>query len=204
MPYSNFKTIEDVKSKFAITIDSGGSLFGLTEEIPPSTQFAGILEENVDLALNINTGKARSEFIIAPLLIEVRRILDRKISLFSGLEFNVDDELGLNGYCDFILSKSPDQVFIKSPVICVVEAKNENIRSGYAQCIAEMIASQIFNQRNTASCNYILGVVTTGSNWRFLKLENDMVSIDFNEYLISQAGKILGILVEAIKENATP
>ena len=143
------------------------------------------------------------EFIIAPLLIEVRRILDRKISLFSGTEFNVDDELGLNGCCDFLLSTSPDQVFIKTPVVCVVEAKNENIRSGYAQCIAGMMASRIFNERNATAFRYILGVVTTGSNWRFLKLESDTVSIDFNEYLISQAGKILGILVRAIKENST-
>lgn len=202
MPYSDFKNLEDVKKKFNITVNSGGSLFESVEEITPSTQFAEILQENVELALNINTEKARSELIIAPLLVETRKLLNREISLFSGLEFNVDEKLGLSGYCDFILSKSPDQIFLEVPVICIVEAKNENIKSGYAQCAVEMIAAEIFNERHSNAANYILGVVTTGSNWKFLKLENGVLVIDFNEYLISQAGKILGILVEAIRGDA--
>ncbi len=198
MSYSDFKTLEDVKKKFNITVRSSGSLFGSVNEIVPSEQFTETLKENVDLALNINTEKARSELIIAPLLVEARKRLNREISLFSGSEFNVDAQLGLTGYCDFILSKSPNQVFIEAPVICIVEAKNENIKSGFAQCTVEMIASDIFNKRNSCPINSILGVVTTGSNWKCLKLENDVVFIDFNEYLISQAGKILGIFVEAI------
>nr|VFJ88558.1 MAG: hypothetical protein BECKH772A_GA0070896_1000928 [Candidatus Kentron sp. H]VFJ90608.1 MAG: hypothetical protein BECKH772B_GA0070898_1001028 [Candidatus Kentron sp. H]VFJ96759.1 MAG: hypothetical protein BECKH772C_GA0070978_1000828 [Candidatus Kentron sp. H] len=201
MPYGNFKTIEDIQARFPVAIDSGAPLFDSIEEISPGAQFAEMLKENVDLALNIDTEKARSEFIIAPLLMEIRRMLEKKISLFSGSEFNVDSDAGLNGYCDFIISKSPDQVFIRAPVICVVEAKNENIRAGFGQCIAEMLAARLFNERNAASFDYILGVVTTGSNWRFLKLEGDRISIDFNEYLISQVGKILGILTMAIKDN---
>jgi hypothetical protein len=59
------------------------------------------LRENVALALNIHTEKARSEMIIAPMLIEVRKILNRQISLFSGVEFNVDASLGLTGVCDY-------------------------------------------------------------------------------------------------------
>lgn len=202
MSYSDFRTLEDVKQKFNITVSSSGSLFSSIIEVKPSEQFSEILKENIDLALNINTEKARSELIIAPLLVEARKLLNREISLFSGLEFNVDDQLGLVGYCDFILSKSPDQIFIEFPVSCIVEARNENIRSGYAQCAAEMIAAAIFNKRNSFAIDYILGVVTTGSNWKFLKLQNDMLSIDFNEYLISQAGKILAIFVEAIKDNS--
>ena len=132
---------------------------------------------------------------------EVIRILGKKVSLFSGTEFNVDDTLGLTGYCDFIMSNSPDQVFLEFPVACIVEAKNENIRTEYAQCIAEMIAAQIFNERNSADVSYILGVVTTGSNWKFLKYENGSVFVDFEEYLISQVNKILDIFVETMKRN---
>jgi len=199
MSYSDFKSLEDVKKKFGISVSSGGSLFGLQGDFELSERFAEILDENVDLALNINTEKARSELIISPLLVETRKLLNRKISLFSGVEFNVDDKLGLTGFCDFILSKSPDQVFIEVPVVCIVEAKNENIKSGYAQCAAEMVAAEIFNRQNLHAIDYILGIVTTGSNWKFLKLENNVIYIDFNEYLITQAGRILGILVEAIR-----
>jgi hypothetical protein len=203
MSYSDFKTLDDVKSQFNITVSSSGSLFSTINEITPTPQLIETLKEHVELALNINTEKARSELIIAPLVVEVRKLLNREISLFSGLEFNVDETLGLNGYCDFILSKSPNQIVIETPVICIVEAKNENIKSGYAQCIAEMIAAERFNNCHSHPVNFILGVVTTGSNWKFLKLENQVVVIDFNEYLISQVGKILGIFIEAIQGNSS-
>ncbi len=201
MPYSDFKTLEQVKSQFSISISSSGSLFASTLEKKPSTQLVDILDENVSLALNINTEKARSELIIAPVLVEVRKILERKVSLFSGLEFNVDEKAGLNGYCGFILSKSPNQVFLEFPIICIVEAKNENIKSGYAQCVVEMIAAEIYNTRASDDIDIrqkIFGVVTTGSNWRFLQLENNAIFIDFDEYLISQVDKILGIFSHLI------
>ncbi|MCK5523046.1 MAG: hypothetical protein KAI83_07925 [Thiomargarita sp.] len=197
MSYSDFKKLDEVKQKFDILINSSGSLFQNVDQAKASEQLVSILSENVSLALNINTEKARSEMIIAPVLIEVRKRLERKISLFSGLEFNVDEKLGLTGYCDFILSKSPDQVFIEFPVVCVVEAKNENIKSGYAQCMAEMIAAHKYNEKNSY-VGLILGVVTTGSNWKFLKLEQDIIYIDYEEYLISQIDKILGIFVSVL------
>ncbi len=197
MSYSDFKKLDEVKQKFEILISSSGSLFQNVDQAKASEQLVSILSENVSLALNINTEKARSEMIIAPVLIEVRKRLERKISLFSGLEFNVDEKLGLTGYCDFILSKSPDQVFIEFPVVCVVEAKNENIKSGYAQCMAEMIAAHKYNEKKSYA-GLILGVVTTGSNWKFLKLEQDIIYIDYEEYLISQIDKILGIFVSVL------
>lgn len=200
MSYSDFKTLTDIQNKFNINFNSSGALFTSVHAINPSPQFVEILLENVELALNINTEKARSELIIAPLLVEARKLLHREISMFSGLEFNVDEQLGLTGYCDFILSKSPNQIFLEVPVISIVEAKNENIKSGYAQCAAEMIAAELFNQRHSRTVNYILGIVTTGSNWKFLKLANGVICIDFSEYLISQSGKILGILVTALQE----
>ncbi len=62
-----------------------------------------------------------------------------------------------------------------------------------------MIASEIYNQKQSHQMPYILGVVTTGSNWRFLKLENKAIYIDFEEYLISQVDKILGILISVMQ-----
>ncbi len=198
MPYSNFTRIEELRDQFGLTVTSAASLYPNTPEIAAPPLLADTLKENIPLALNINTEKARSELIIAPVLVEVRRLLGRQISLFSGIDFNVDDTYGLTGYCDFLLSDSPDQVFLTAPVACIVEAKNENIRSAYPQCIAEMVAAQQFNTSKGNPIPWILGVVTTGSNWKFLHLEHKTVSIDFDEYLISQIGKILGIFVESL------
>jgi len=198
MAYSDFKSIDDIKQRFNLKIVSGDSLFAATAEVEVSTLLQETLHENISLALNINTEKARSELMIAPVLVEVRKMLNRKISLFSGIEFNVDESLNLTGYCDFILSQSPDQVYLQVPVVCIVEAKNENIKSGYPQCMAEMIAANIFNEKNATPVFSILGVVTTGSNWKFLKYQNDTLSIDFDEYLINQTGKLLGIFTEVL------
>ncbi|MCB1777791.1 MAG: hypothetical protein KDI50_10175 [Candidatus Competibacteraceae bacterium] len=198
MSYSNFKNLQIIKQKFDVGIKSADSLFTDVEDINPSLLLTQLLQENVPLALNINTEKARSEFIIAPVLMEVRRLFKQQVSLFSGTDFSVDETLDLNGYCDFILSASPDQVFIEAPVVCVVEAKNENIKAGYPQCIAEMVAARTFNEQQRRPLRSILGVVTTGSNWRFLRLEDRVVWVDFDEYLISRIARILGIFVHAI------
>jgi len=190
MPYNAFKKIEQIEEQFGLTINQHHSLFAKVETLQPSQTLKETLHKNVSLALNINTEKARSELIIAPLLLEVRERI-HNISLFLGIELNVEAEL--NGYCDYILSLSPNQAILRAPVICVVEAKNEQIKSGYAQCIAEMIAAKRFNDNKSNPLNSILGVVTTGSNWKFITLQNNSVLIDFEEYLIAEVDKILGI-----------
>ena len=199
MSYSQFTTIEAVRDVFNVRITSGDSLFADVPPIDISPRLQDILKEQTSLALNINTEKARSELIIAPVLVELRRLLNHRISLFSGIDFTVDSSKGLTGFCDYILSNSSDQIFLQSPVVCLVEAKNENIRTGYGQCIAEMIAAQLFNERAGHSVPYILGIITTGSNWKFLRYQGQIVAIDFEEYLISQIDKILGILVDGLR-----
>jgi hypothetical protein len=108
--------------------------------------FLKYLQNNIPLAQAISTKKAKSEMIIAPVLIEVRRLLDNKISLFSGIDFNVDIEQGLNRFCDFLISLSSQQLYVKSPIVALVEAKNDNLKQGLAQCIAEMIAANKLNE----------------------------------------------------------
>jgi len=149
----------------------------------------------------IGTEKARSEFIIAPLLAEITEITEHRISLFSGIEFNVNEEKGLNGRCDFIISGSGNQYSLTSPVLTVVEGKNDNINAGFGQCMAEMIAARIFNESEGNKRNAVYGCVTTGSVWRFLKLENDNIYIDKKEYFIDYPERILGILLQIVSEE---
>ena len=193
MAYSDFKTFKHVTDKFPVKISSSESLFTDLSEIEPSALLQEELEENIPLALNINTEKARSELMVMPVLLEVRRRFKRKISLFSGIEFTVDTKVGLNGYCDYILSQSPDQLFINTPVVCMVEAKNNEINAACPQCIAEMIAAQRFNTAGSNPVDTIWGVVSNGYNWKFLRLDGNDVMIDYDEYGIPQVEKILGI-----------
>jgi len=136
MYYSEFTSIEQLASLGIDTIETVSELIK-AKPIPPSDFLKEALRRFVPLATAINTEKARSEYLIAPILSEVTAI-DPRISLFSGRNFNVDPAKGLTGYFDFLLTDNPDKLTIKAPVVAVVEAKNENINEGLAQCFATM------------------------------------------------------------------
>ena len=201
MAYSDF-TLKKVKSDFDIQMVESDSLFSHIEAIEISDYLTSTLKRNVPLALAINTEKARSELIIINILLEVKEKLSGKISLFSGIDFNVDKEKGLNGFCDYIISASQEQFYLDMPVVTVVEAKNENIVSGLGQCIAEMYAAQLYNKKGNCDCPCVYGTVTTGDEWKFIKLEGNMVYIDYDAYYITEIKKIIGILVEMVGQRA--
>jgi hypothetical protein len=193
MAYSDF-TLNDIKQKFQMTVEEKTELFPTINEVPASAWLAETLKYTLPLALAISSEKARSELLIAPVLVELRNLTQERISLFSGTNFNVDAALGLTGYCDFIVSRSPEQLAITAPVLIAVEAKNENINAGLPQCMAIMIAAGIFNEREGHPISPLYGVVTTGTNWRFLRLQANTIVADRREYHIGQVGQILGIL----------
>jgi hypothetical protein len=124
--------------------------------------------------------------------------MKNRISLFSGIDFNVDPAQGLNGTCDFVLASSPVQLFLRAPAIMVVEAKNDNVKLGLGQCTAEMVAARVFNQRDHAWPRLIHGAVTTGSLWKFLRLDGGTIFIDRAEYYVDQLDKILGIFLHCV------
>jgi hypothetical protein len=197
MLYSKF-TLEELKQKFNINLTGTEGKFNNLPEVAPSQILQEILKDNVPLAVAIGSEKARSELIVSPILVEIRKSLNKQISLFSGIDFNVDSDQGLNGFCDFIISRSSQQFFIESPVIALVEAKNDNLKSGWATCIAEMTAAQIFNQRQGNDIAKIYGVITTGTAWQFFELEAQNVVLDLEEYSVKNLPKILGILINFV------
>jgi hypothetical protein len=200
MSYSDF-TLDQVKVKFNLSIDESQDLFSKVNKVEISNFLKELLHENIPLAHAIHTEKARSEMLIAPVLIELRKKVNHQISLFSGVDFTVDNQQGLNGICDFIISRSKEQLYITSPVIMIAEAKNENIKSGLAQCIASMIAARIFNEKNNKELSIIYGVVTTGTIWKFVKFENNIVFIDIMDYYIKEIDVVFGILLNIVNSN---
>jgi hypothetical protein len=193
MSYSEF-TLESVQTAFDLTIAERANLLDDSPLSETSEFLKELLKEFVPLALAMNTEKARSELIIAPILVEVRKKHLDKASLFSGVELNIDRDSGLNGICDFLLSRSPSQLMLKAPVVVVVEAKKENINGALGQCIAEMWAAKLFNQQHQNDISVIYGAATTGNDWKFLRLSDRLVEIDLTEYQLSNIEKILGIL----------
>lgn len=195
MSYSDF-TIDDLKQKLGVKLIYDQALFPIPPEQAISDDLKRYLAKYKPLALSIDTEKARSEYIIAPLVGELQLSHRHAISLFSGIEFNVDKAAGLTGRCDYILAQSDDPYSLTAPVVVMVEAKNDNIKSGIPQCGAEMVAAQRYNAEHQQNINPVYGCVSTGTNWKFLQLSEQQLCVDVDEYYIDTPEKIMGILTK--------
>jgi hypothetical protein len=162
-------------------------------------EFAAFLRDGVALAVANSTEKAKSEFIIAPVLLELRRTLGPRFFLFSGVEWEADASRGLNGNCDFILAKGQSQYVLAAPFVAVVEAKSDLIRTGLGPCIAAMYGAQFCNRQAGRAIGRVYGVVSTGSAWKFLQLEGAALTIDVPEYYIDNLPKVMGILRQIVE-----
>ncbi len=201
MAYSNF-TLETVQKTFQLDTVRSIGLFSEIEPVDPSAYLKMGLARKAALAAAIGTEKARSEMIIADVLVELLEHFERSISLFSGIDFNVDPEKGLTGVCDFLVSLSPEQFYLEAPVIILVEAKNLDLRLGLGQCVAEMVAAQCFNTEKGNDIRCIYGASTTGIEWQFLKLEEKCLHIDMASYTLERCDRILGILSSMVAQKA--
>ena len=192
MAYNNF-TLDSVKHQFNLNlIDSP-----FCDDLPtaePQPEFLTIIGQWLLLAQRARSEKAKSELLVSPILVEARRLVNETVQLFSGEEFNVDRDRGLNGLCDFVFSRSTAPFLIEVPVLMLVEAKRGELDAGLGQCVAEMVAAQIYNHAEGKDVLIVYGSVTSGKLWQFLKLEGNDVTIDITEYSVMPIQKILGIL----------
>ncbi len=201
MSYSEFTTIVKVKQAFGLTTIEGPRFLPQITPIAPSATLTDFLAHSLPVAVATGSEKARSEMIITPVLLEVRKILQEKISLFSGEDFTVDFKQGLNGICDFLISRSSEMLEIEAPAVAVVEAKKADLKTGIGQCIAEMVAMQKFNEAKGKPIPVVYGSVSNGTQWRFLKLEEKTVSLDLNDYALVPLEQILGMLVWMVQDG---
>jgi hypothetical protein len=197
--YSKF-TYDDLKGLGLRTIVV--DLFHGTT-ISPVSASAWLKETLSDGAeFSLETEKARSEFIIAPVLKELHRNNKTVFSIYSGFNFTVDAARGLQGFCDFLLAKLPLNIVPDSPIIAVVEAKlNDVITAAVPQCAAEMYATRLWNEKYHQPQQDIYGIITTGNLWLFLRLSEGMtIEIDSNQYSILQLETVLGVLQHIVNQ----
>ena len=201
MPYSNF-TFDSVQETFDLGILQVIGIFAEAEPVVPSEYLSTGLAKKAPLAIAIGTEKAKSEMIVTDILVELREHFEGRISLFSGVDFNVDAKNELTGVCDFLVSLSPNQFSVTAPVIVLVEAKKDSLKDGLGQCVAEMVAAQRFNAEAGNDIPRVYGATTSGMNWLFLKLEGRQLSIDMTAYSIDRCDRLLGILASMVKQEA--
>ncbi len=198
MAYGDFD-LKTALRTFELAEGRDADLFPAVEPLEPNPSVVEWLAEFAPMALGANTERARSEFIIAPILGEAKRRAGPPANIMPGVAFDVDRARGLSGFCDYLISRSDELYYVQAPIVAVVEARKEDLISGLGQCAAEMVAIRIFNDREGSSTPAVHGCVTSGSNWRFLKLEGPTLSIDRTEYHLRDVAKILGILVRLIR-----
>ena len=181
MAYSSFKTLKEIEVAFGVK-NQRVSLF---RDVVPC-EMSEDLKKAILLAqeLPIKSEKARSELIVTPILLEVRNLNHKVFTIYSGDNLNVDETRGLNGECDFIIAKDTGSFEVSYPIIQLVEAKKNDVEIGLPQCAAQMIGAKIWNDKNNASLSVMYGCVTTGDDWLFLKLTDDMLFIDVKKYYL--------------------
>jgi hypothetical protein len=197
MSYSDF-TLETVERQFGL-VTQEAVLFPDFPAVQVPVWLPEMLARGTRLALI--SEKARSEFIVAPILLAVRELTHNQVAIYSGQRLDVDPDQGLAGECDFILAVGPAVPPLHAPILTVVEAKKNDIEVGLGQCIAQMVAARKFNEAAGRAQFPVYGCVTTGETWQFLRLMDRAALLNRDRYYLDNVTGILGVLV-AIYKNA--
>jgi hypothetical protein len=197
MDYTDF-SIDSVMSGLELEIETS-ELFPGLEPLPLQPWLRDSLDRGSHQVLL--SEKARSEFIVVPILLACQELSTRSIAIFSGQRLDVDPEHGLIGECDFILATSPSIPALQAPLVTIVEAKKHDLESGIWQCVAQMVGARIFNERSGIQDRDIFGCVTNGEAWQFLKLTHNVALIDRQRYYIDNVGGILAVFQAVFGEG---
>ena len=73
----------------------------------------------------------------------------------------------VGGVADYLIA--PKRAYVKTPLLCAIEAKRDDFQAGEIQCVAEMAVCQQNNIRDGLDIE-IHGIVSNGQVWVFYKL----------------------------------
>jgi hypothetical protein len=185
MAFSNYKTIGEVLKAFQVTFTEAIFISEIPFNIPE--YFREDLELMMRDAVVDNSEFAICENLIYPVLKEVWKIYRQYFVLWSHESLNYDEKL--SGFPEYILAKrSPlGKVVFDKPYFILVEAKQDNFETGWAQCLAEMIAAQRLNGESQI---IIFGIVSNGATWQFGKLEGDRFTRNMTPFTIYELDKL--------------
>ena len=188
MPYTDF-TLESVEAKFALTT-ALGDLFGNLPAAPVPAWLGEQLDRGRAVAALVSD-KARSEFLVAPILLACRGLVGGELAIYSGQRLDIDASQGLTGECDYILALTAPVPRLRAPLVTVLEAKRGDIELGLGQCVAQLLGARLFNERAGFPGGNLYGVVTTGEAWQFLRLAGPTVTLHAARCYIDNLGAIL-------------
>ena len=187
MTYSDY-TVGLVEKGFGITMRQA-ELFAGVKAVTPPGWLADSLGRGMQLALI--SEKARSEFIVGPVLLASRELCQNRFAIYSGHRLDVDPQSGLAGECDFLLAETEPLPELHSPLATIVEAKKNDFEVGWAQCLAELVAIQKLNDDEETS---VYGIVTDGERWQFGKFQQNLLTRQISGFTIDDLPQLFGAL----------
>jgi hypothetical protein len=115
-------------------------LADVEEQIQDGIRYVGVTSE-----------QARREFLIAPVIREVCRMTQQRV--------RVEYPVAVNNWL-----KGTFNYYFQANNLLIIEAKRENLDSGFTQLAAELIG---LDQWVDVESSLFYGAVTTGQDWRF-------------------------------------
>src|SRR5437879_2020124 len=119
MAFTDF-TVETAEAQLGVRVHVGDLFSDAAPAVPVSDWLRDFLARGMQLALL--SEKARSEFIVSPILLACRELSGGTLAIFSGQRLDVDPGRGLQGECDFILALSEPVPRLRAPIVTLVEA----------------------------------------------------------------------------------
>ena len=170
MAFSDFKTIPEVQEKFRIKYAENDFLRVDESAIHPSEHFLQEFEfcrQHIDV---FASEAARCEAIIFPILKEIYKPYADDYALWIKKTITYDEIL--TGTPDYLISTRSElgMLIVGTPLIILVEAKQNDFEQGWGQCLAEMVAAQKINDETGLP---VYGIVTDGTLWQFGRLTGD-------------------------------
>jgi hypothetical protein len=176
MGYSNFKKISQVTKKFGLDARISDLFPSSIVRVEPSPWL--IMSLDMAVKMPLTNEKNKSERLVSPVLMEIAVKFEDNVTLLSGEEISVNPLDDLSGPCDFFFGLHPQKPYVETPIISLVEAKDEDIEWGIGQCAAQLYAAHLMNEQEGKIIDTLYGCATTGTEWLFLKFENKTFYID--------------------------
>ena len=195
MAFTEFTTA-NVEEKLNLTL-APADLFPAVAPCAPPAWLPDILSR-MSQHIPAESEKARCETQIALILLAAAEAGSPPITVFSGEKLEVDAVKGLSGEFDFLLARTDPIPRIRAPLLMVAEAKKLDISGGLGQCIAQMEAARLFNQKAGNDLT-VFGCVTTGELWQFLRHDVTTVALDTRRYAVQQLDLLLGVFHDILK-----
>jgi hypothetical protein len=189
--YRNYSSTE-LEAIFKVEIIADGDLFGDLKSsgrnYPELQARVDLMESRISISTDAGNEATRSNLLVSHTLWEAVADYDLGIFFEPLMEISQEETPDLphplNGKYDCGLNLN--KIDFVSPIISIAEVKPTQIAKGLGQCLAEMVMTlKKFKQ------NKVYGIITDGEVWKFLLLENSVLTVDKKGYSIINVLEII-------------